>query len=116
MKKFSKELNKELAEHGEWAKPSFGGGVAGMVYGCLVGMGICLYYTAGVFASMAAIPSLGLFWVLCKYDKTLVSIWNEREKERVIAQWVVKNSDKIVDGAMQPLDYVENLDGTNEDE
>lgn len=115
-KKFSKEINEVLAEHGEWAKPSFGNGIAGLIYGILLVTGVVLYQTAGMWASFAMLPSFVFFWLLCKYDSTLVSIWNEREKDRVVAQWVVKNSDRIVDSVSQPLDYVENLDGTNEDE
>lgn len=115
MKEFGPEIEKALAEHGEWARPSYGNGVAGMVYGCLFSMGVCLYYIAGVWASMAALPSLFLFWLLCKYDKIVVSLWNQNEKDKVISKWLSENTQRIADAAMQPLDYEENLDGTNGD-
>lgn len=115
-KKFSDEISKALADHDEWAKPSFGNGIAGLVYGILLVLGVGLYQTVGMWASFAMFPSFVFFWLLCKYDSTLVSIWNEREKDRIVAQWVFKNSDRIVDSSSQPLDYEENLDGTNGDE
>ena len=115
-KEFSDEVQEALANHGEWAKPTFGNGLAGLIYGLVVGMGVCLYYIAGVWASMAAIPSLVFFWLLCKYDNTVVSFWNEREKERVVTQWLTKNIDRVLEDGTQVIVTKGNLDGTNEDE
>lgn len=118
IEKYEHEITEELSKEGTWVHRSFGGVWQGVLYAAIVAWGIILYGAIGSYhLPIATTVWLAVqFWCMVAYDKTLVSYWNQYERDRIIAQWLHKNIDRVKDDVTQVTVIKGNLDGTSGDE
>jgi len=101
----------EAVDDGDWATERFGGVWKGITYGIIVVGG----YFAMQDSEWHLLPWLitgTMYWVITKYDSMCVTLWNQREYERVVTEFVTNNIQTILDDS-EVIDSKENLDGTN---
>lgn len=116
------KLKRAIAEHDGWAKHTFGGLWQGVIYAVLVYMTIAILGATGgnyLLALWVGVTTIVGFWAITKYDKLLVSLWNQRELEDVVTKYTLKNLDSLLPPLIDdeyPIDSTENLDGTKGDE
>lgn len=112
--KLDEELKKALQNHDDWAKLTFGGVWKGLIYGLIVVGSVHAYSMAPLLITPWMLVAAA-FYVITKYDSTVVSLWNEREMQRVTSQYIMDNMDKLEPGSYS-IDIPNDLDGTNGDE
>lgn len=116
------ELKRVLDNHTGWARRTFDGIWQGVIYAVLVYTTIAILGATGgnyLLALWVGVTTIVGFWAITKYDKMLVSLWNQRELEEVVTQYTIKNLDRLLPSTLEksyPLDSIGNLDGTKGDE
>jgi len=111
----SKGLQDALAD-GEWAKPRFGGMWQGLIYAVIASSAYLMYQAGGDNLTLTVPWALCgvMFYVLVKYDSTLVHLWNYYEKDRIVSEYIASNLEEIMSDS-QDIDSINDLDGTFED-
>lgn len=114
----SEGLIKAVAEHDGYIKRQFGGVWPAVVYAGQIALTYAIYVTSGWGIALGAGAwLLGQWTLLLTYDKYLTEMYNTKQKETVIHQYVVDNVNEFInEPASQAIDSIDNKDGTNEDE